>query len=162
MPRVRRSLRRHPAGREVRSAVMISSPAANNVSKLFLIALGGVAGALARYAVSGLGFRIFGEAFPWGTLLVNAIGCLLAGALWAVSERTVLPPGFGPLVFTGFLGAFTTFSTYGLESFNLLRDGQAGRALAYVAGSTLLGLALVALGYAGVRYLIGLFGTGTA
>lgn len=124
------------------------------MTKLIWIAFGGAAGALARYGVSGLGYRLFGTSFPWGTLLVNASGCLVIGSLWAVSERVVLPARFSPLVLVGFLGAFTTFSTYGLETFNLLRDGEWGLGLLNLVLSNVLGLLLIALGFAGTRFLL--------
>ncbi|MCB8923918.1 MAG: fluoride efflux transporter CrcB [Ardenticatenaceae bacterium] len=117
----------------------------NNL-RLLAIAAGGAAGALLRYTVSGLAYTIFGEDFPWGTLSVNLIGCLLIGFLWQTFENSTLSPQLRALIFVGGLGAFTTFSTYGLESVNLLRDGQMRVAVLNILGSNLLGLVAVFLG----------------
>ncbi len=126
--------------------------------KLLLIALGGALGALARYALSGLVYTWLGPAFPWGTLVVNLTGCYGLGLLWALSEMVPLPGPIPPLVFIGFFGAFTTFSTYGLESFNLLRDGELVLALLNLLGSSLAGLLCVALGSLTARLLLHLGG----
>ncbi len=126
--------------------------------KLLLIALGGAFGALARYTLSGLVYGWLGPAFPWGTLVVNLMGCYGLGLLWALSEVVPLPPPTAPLIFVGFFGAFTTFSTYGLESFNLLRDGELLLGLLNLLGSSLAGLLCVALGFLTARLLLHLGG----
>lgn len=118
-----------------------------------LIALGGAFGALLRYGVSGLTHRLAGASFPWGTLAVNLLGCLLIGFLWAFSEKVQLSPGVRLLVFTGVLGAFTTFSTFGLESFNLFREGEVGRGIVNILASNVLGLGCVFLGFIAARLL---------
>lgn len=110
------------------------------------IAMGGAVGALLRYAVSGLAYNLFGENFPWGTLSVNLLGCFLIGLLWQLFEQSALSPQLRALIFIGGLGAFTTFSTYGLESLNLLRDGQVRLSLLNVLGSNVLGIGCVFLG----------------
>lgn len=117
------------------------------MQKLLLIGVGGAIGALLRYALSGLAYRLLGETFPWGTLIVNVLGCFVIGILWAAAERTPLSPGMHVFVFTGTLGAFTTFSTYGLETFNLLRDGEVMSALGNVLASNLIGLGAVVAGF---------------
>ena len=114
--------------------------------RLIAIAVGGAIGALLRYAVSGLAYNLFGEAFPWGTMSVNLLGCLLIGFLWQTFEATALSPQLRALIFIGGLGAFTTFSTYGLESLNLLRDGQMRMGLLNILGSNLLGIVAVFVG----------------
>lgn len=114
-----------------------------------------------RYVVSGVAYRVLGELFPWGTLAVNLIGCFVIGLLWALSERTPFSPHGTVFLFTGVLGAFTTFSTFGLETINLFRDGQLLLGLANIVGSNLLGLAFVLLGFATARLLSLLFGGGT-
>ena len=93
-------------------------------TRILLVALGGALGAVLRYGVSGLAYRLFGSGFPWGTLAVNALGCLLIGLLWAAAERSPLSPQMSVFVFVGILGAFTTFSTYALETVQLARDGE--------------------------------------
>ena len=124
------------------------------MSKLVLIALGGALGALLRFALSALFYRQFGEAFPWGTLTVNLVGCFTIGLLWAFSEASVLPRTAEPFLFAGCLGAFTTFSTYGLESINLLRQGATSTALVYIFASNLLGLAFVVCGFLVARVFL--------
>lgn len=117
------------------------------MQKLLLIGAGGAAGALLRYALSGLAHRVLGETFPWGTLIVNIMGCFLIGLLWALAERVPLSAALHVFLFTGILGAFTTFSTYGLETFNLLRDGELMFGLINILASNLLGVASVIAGF---------------
>ena len=105
------------------------------IRKLLLIACAGGIGTLARYGLSGFIQRLIGGVFPWGTVVVNICGCLLAGLLWAaLEERYPIPGDVRAMVFIGFMGAFTTFSTYMLESGNLIQDGEWMRA----AGNMLL------------------------
>lgn len=124
------------------------------MTRLLLIALGGAAGAVLRYAVSGWTHQIAGEGFPWGTLAVNVIGSLAIGFFWGLSERTVFRPEVRPLLFIGVLGGFTTFSTYSLESFQLLRDAQYGWGVFNMLGSNLLCIGAVFVGYAGSRLVV--------
>jgi CrcB protein len=119
------------------------------VTKIFVLALGGAAGTLSRYWLSGAAQRLFGASFPAGTFAVNMAGRLLFGLLWGLFENRI---GFSPelrlLLLTGFMGAFTTFSTYMFESAALLRSGQHLLLVANVAGQSLLGLTLVLAGMA--------------
>ena len=124
--------------------------------KLMLIAGGGALGALLRYAVSGMALRLLGAGFPWGTLCANLLGCFLIGLLWVVAERAAFHPGVNPFLFTGLLGAFTTFSTYSLESINLLRDGEVLRGLLNIVVSNGLGLVAVLAGFVCAQWFIGL------
>ena len=119
--------------------------------KLMLIAVGGAAGAVLRYGVGGLVHRLLGPTFPWGTLVVNLSGSFLIGLLWAVTERVPVRPELSAFLFLGVLGAFTTFSTYSLESFHLLRDGEIRLGLTNILASNLGGLALVVLGFFAAR-----------
>ncbi|MGE4293764.1 MAG: fluoride efflux transporter CrcB [Desulfovibrio sp.] len=119
------------------------------MTKLFVLALGGAAGTLSRYWLSGAAQRLFDASFPAGTFAVNMAGSLFFGLLWGLFENRI---GFSPelrlLLLTGFMGAFTTFSTYMFESAALLRHGQHLLLFANVAGQSLLGLALVLAGMA--------------
>ncbi|GAB4388287.1 MAG: fluoride efflux transporter CrcB [Thermodesulfovibrionales bacterium] len=120
--------------------------------KLVAVGLGGLIGALGRYGLSGLVHRWLGGSFPYGTLAVNAAGCLLIGALmYLVEERSLLTPNLRLFLGIGVLGAFTTFSTFGYETVELLRDRQIWYAFMNVAGNVVLGIAAVIAGYAGVR-----------
>jgi fluoride exporter len=112
-----------------------------------LIGVGGFAGAIMRYLVDGVVSDRTGAAFPWGTLVVNATGSFILGLLFALTtERAILPAEVrGPLMI-GFVGAYTTFSTYMLESWSLIEGGAYGPALANLAGSVAIGLIAVSLG----------------
>jgi len=124
------------------------------VRSLLLIAAGGALGALMRHGVSAVVYRFVAPSFPWGTLAANLAGCFMIGALWAVSERVSFPPGLGVFLFTGMIGAFTTFSTYALESLQLMNRGDVPAGLANIAGSTLAGLFLVAVGMNAGRWIL--------
>jgi CrcB protein len=96
--------------------------------------------------VSGWAYALLGTGFPWGTLVVNLIGSFLIGFLWQLFANVPVPPNMRLLIFTGGLGAFTTFSTFALESFNLFRDGDFELGMANVLISDFLGIALVFVG----------------
>ena len=116
--------------------------------KLLLIALGGAAGALLRYALSGWVQRLGGISFPLGTLAVNVAGCALIGFLGGVfAGPTMIREEHRLALLIGLLGAFTTFSTFGWETFQLVNDGQLGRATANIVLSNGLCLLAVWLGY---------------
>ena len=121
--------------------------------KLLFLAAGGAIGTLSRYAVSGLAHRYFGSVFPFGTLLVNLLGSFAVGLLWGIFEIASLSPASRSFVFIGILGGFTTFSSYSLETLNLLRDGQVKVALMNVLLNNFLGLALAFGGFALARML---------
>lgn len=118
------------------------------MQKVLLIGLAGLLGTVGRYALSGLVARSFGETFPWGTLVVNIVGCFLAGLLfYLLQERNLVDPTTRAVVMIGFLGGFTTFSSFGLQTFTLLRDGEFWFASLNIIGSNLLGLLMVWAGY---------------
>ncbi len=114
-----------------------------------VIGSGGFLGALARYGLSGLVHRQMPLAtFPYGTLVVNLVGCLGIGVIAGLAEsRQLFGPEFRAFVLIGILGAFTTFSTFGYETFAMIRDDEYLRAITNVAMHVLLGLALLWLGY---------------
>lgn len=114
-----------------------------------LVGSGGFVGAVFRYGLSGLVQRSLPMAtFPYGTLAVNMLGCLLIGAGVGLADSRQL---FGPearlFAFIGMLGGFTTYSTFGYETFALLRDAEFLRAILNVSIHVLLGLAMVLAGY---------------
>ena len=118
------------------------------MQKTILIAFAGLVGTLIRYWLSGLVARQYGETFPWGTLVVNLIGCFLAGAIYYLSdERFLISPTLRTIILIGLLGGLTTFSSYGLQTFTLLRDGEIGLATLNIAVSNVLGLFMVWAGY---------------
>ncbi|MBN1943819.1 MAG: fluoride efflux transporter CrcB [Phycisphaerae bacterium] len=107
------------------------------------IALGGALGAMARYGLTEQVQKWLGPGFAWGTLSVNLLGCFLIGvAFHAISAVGPLPHEVRFLAVVGFLGAFTTFSTFSLEIVNFLRDGQFTTAAGYVLLSNIVGVGL--------------------
>lgn len=114
-----------------------------------VVGSGGFLGALARYGLGGLVHRqVPMAAFPYGTLVVNLLGCLLIGVLAGLADsRQVFGPEFRTFALIGVLGGFTTFSTFGYETIALLRDAEYLRAATNVGVHVILGLALVWLGY---------------
>ncbi len=119
---------------------------------LLQVALGGAVGAVLRYLTGLAAVRLFGTAFPWGTLVVNVAGSFVIGAL-----ATVLiargAQDWSPLLVTGLLGGFTTFSAFSLDTAGLVSRGEATSALVYVAASLSLSLAAVAAGLVAGRVL---------
>jgi len=105
-----------------------------------LIGLGSFIGGVSRYLLSQLIQNKALTSFPWGTLTVNVIGCLLIGIVFGISERSGLTNEWRLFLATGLLGGFTTFSAFSYESISLIRDGQAGSALLYIGCSIVLGL----------------------
>ena len=128
--------------------------------QLIAIGIGGAIVAVLRFIISGIAYNIFGPNFPWGTLVVNMIGCFLIGLLSRLFEEIVISPHLRVLVLVGGLGAFTTFSTYALENVNLLRDGQLGTALLNILISTIVGVVFVFLGIMLANYLSALIRSG--
>lgn len=114
------------------------------------IAAGGALGSVARFALSGLVAQHYGETFPWGTLLVNVLGCFVIGffaTLTAPDGRLLVGASGRHFFMTGVLGGFTTFSSFSLQTLNLVRDGDWARAAANIGGSVVLCLLAVWLGY---------------
>lgn len=116
--------------------------------KIFLIGMAGLAGTLSRYWLSGVVAKRYGETFPLGTLVVNLVGCFLAGLLfYLLQERFLVNQTMRTAVFIGLLGGFTTFSSIGLQTFTLLQDGEFGLAALNIGASNVAGLFLVWAGY---------------
>ena len=119
------------------------------MTKLAWLAGAGALGTLARYGVGGVVQRALGGAFPWGTLVVNALGCLLFGLVWALAEeRLVISGETRVILLVGFMGAFTTFSTFAFETSAMLRDAEWSFALANVLSQNVLGIACFFAGLA--------------
>ena len=117
--------------------------------KVVIIGLGGCAGAILRYLVVGGVHSLTKTAsFPVGTMTVNVAGCLLIGIGGGLMEsRQLFSPELRAFFFVGILGSFTTFSTFGLETFNLAKEGQWLASFGNVGLSLILGLAAVFAGY---------------
>lgn len=121
-----------------------------------LVVMGaGALGALSRWSVGRLSKHLWGPAMPFGTLIVNVLGCLLFGFIMqiALSGETFSKTTRLALT-TGFLGAFTTFSTFGYETFEFVKNGQWIYALGNVTANLLLGLLAVWLGVTAGKWLI--------
>jgi fluoride exporter len=117
-----------------------------------LIAIGGAVGSVARYGTYSLLLRATDRTqFPWGTLAANLLGCLLIGYINGLLSDRLIRPEYRFLAVVGFLGGYTTFSTFGWETAAYLRDGQYARAAAYVLANNVGGMALVMVGYAASR-----------
>jgi CrcB protein len=118
------------------------------MSKLFLIGLAGFIGTLSRYWMSGVVAKRYGETFPMGTLVVNLLGCFLVGLLfYLLEERFLINQTARTAVLIGLLGGFTTFSSFGLQTFTLIQDRQVGLAVLNITASNVIGLLLVWAGY---------------
>jgi fluoride exporter len=115
------------------------------------VALGGALGAVSRFALSGWIQRMMGERFPWGTLGVNLVGCFLLGFLVGRWERATAPASWRLLWGVGFLGAFTTYSTFALETGTMIRDGAWTGAGSYALLHLVLGVVAVFAGFAAAR-----------
>lgn len=127
------------------------------MSTILYIAAGGAAGAVLRYLVSAYAYRNFMEPLPWGTLAVNLIGCFAIGILWNLFENLAQSPNTRAFIFIGILGAFTTFSTFGLESFNLFKQGEIKFGILNILISNVGGIGLVFLGYFLSKYILHIF-----
>ena len=121
------------------------------ITGLLSVALGSVLGGMARYFISGFVARRAGETFPWGTLIVNVSGAFVIGIFGALAQddnSVFASPNPWLFAVTGFLGCYTTVSSFSLQSLALAREGERGRAAGYVALSVGLCLSAVASGFA--------------
>ena len=117
--------------------------------RLALLSVAGAVGTLARYGLSNLVQRFSPSEFPWGTLAVNAPGCLAFGVVWSLAEERMLISGATRIVLlVGFMGAFTTFSTFAFETGQMLDDSQWFTAAANLLAQNVLGVVLVLVGMA--------------
>lgn len=125
------------------------------MTNILLVGIGGFIGSVLRYLASGyVQQAVKSVDFPYGTLAVNVIGCFIIGFLAQLAEeRGAFTSESRLFVFTGFLGGFTTFSSFGNETLNLARDSQMMNAFANVGANVILGLLAVWLGRT-VAYLI--------
>jgi CrcB protein len=125
------------------------------ISALLCVVVGSALGGTARYFVSGVVARRLGETFPWGTMIVNVTGAFLIGILGALATHgSSLFAASNPWLFavTGFLGCYTTVSSFSLQTLALARDGEAALAVGNVVFSVLLCLGAVAAGFAAAGF----------
>jgi CrcB protein len=115
---------------------------------IVVIGLGGAIGAIARYLLGGAVHRLTPGFFPYGTFVVNVVGCVMFGLIIGLAEsRLTLGPAGRAFLLIGVLGGFTTFSSFTYESFELLRDGQVIQAAGNVAGQVVLGFMALWAGF---------------
>jgi CrcB protein len=105
---------------------------------LLFVALGGATGSVSRYLLAQWAQSLWQGGFPVGTLLVNVAGSFGIGVIFVLLERQIVHPDWRGVVMVGFLGAFTTFSTFSLEAVTLWESGEAGQALGYMLASVVL------------------------
>jgi CrcB protein len=119
------------------------------LAPLLLIGAGGFLGAIARYLLDARITAWTGGSLPWGTFAVNMTGSFVLGVLFAlIVERAALPADLRAPVLIGFLGSYTTFSTFALESWRMIEDGAWLYATVNLAGSVIIGVAAVVAGIA--------------
>jgi CrcB protein len=141
--------------------ITVSAALAANAGTLRLylwIAIGSACGGMARYWCSGVAARLFGETFPWGTLIINIIGSLVIGffaALTGPDGRVLVGPTARQFVMVGICGGYTTFSSFSLQTLNLVNDGEWFQAAGNVSLSVVLCLIAVWTGHA---FAVGLNG----
>ncbi|MDY8110652.1 fluoride efflux transporter CrcB [Fulvimarina sp. 2208YS6-2-32] len=122
---------------------------------LLLVMAGGGLGAGMRHLSNLAAVRFFGSGFPWGTAFVNVFGSFLMGVLVELLARKLgMSQHWRMFLASGCLGGFTTFSSFSLDTMNLIDKGAAGLAIAYVAGSVILGVAALFAGLLSVRALL--------
>lgn len=121
----------------------------SDITNVLAIAAGAVPGALSRYQLTEWTKAKFGTKFPYGTFVINLTGCLAMGFFFTISKGiTGYPKELDLLIRTGFLGSYTTFSTYGFDTLSLWRNKQTASTAFYWAGSAILGLIAVMIGVA--------------
>jgi fluoride exporter len=123
---------------------------------VLLIAVAGALGSVSRYGLSGWCYRALGDRFAWGTLVVNVLGSLVLGFIMEMTlAGDLVPRSLRPAVTIGFLGAFTTFSTFGYETLRFMEEGAYWAAGQNVLANLCLGLVAVWLGFVGARLFTG-------
>lgn len=124
------------------------------LKSLLIVGTGSFIGGAMRYLLSTYIKNMYGQTFPWGTLVVNLLGCFVFGIIFALfSKHNSADNTFCLLLTTGICGGFTTFSTFANESVQMIQNGNIGEFIGYMATSVIVGIALIALGYWIVKVL---------
>ena len=115
--------------------------------KILLLALAGALGAVARYGCTTIVQRAFSPDFPWGTMVVNMMGCFIVGLFWSLAEEKItISPELRVIILVGFLGAFTTFSTFIFETGSLMREASWTPAIMNILTQNAAGILLLLVG----------------
>jgi CrcB protein len=117
------------------------------IYKLLILSVGGSLGTTLRFLVYTLFEKHQDGGFPWATFTVNTLGSFIIGFLWGYFANHYLSPGLRMLIFVGFLGSFTTFSTFAFDNFSLLRDGEVKEMVFYLLATNFIGIGLAIGGY---------------
>jgi len=128
--------------------------------KFFYVVIGGGLGALLRYLLSAVIQKQSASLFPYGTLVVNLIGAVVIGFLWDLFQNITVSTNMRVFIFMDIIGAFTTFSTFSLGTFNLLKDKQYITALINIIVNNVFCIILVFAGSFAAKFLLKLFGKG--
>ena len=122
--------------------------------KIMMVAVGGSIGATTRYLVSTWAADKFGTNFPYGTLIVNVVGCFIIGAFMTLAtERMIVSPYWRLLITVGFVGGLTTFSSFSYETFKLLQDAEVMMAMSNLLANLILGFFGTWLGISVARFI---------
>lgn len=116
--------------------------------KILWLAAAGAVGTLARYGLGGLVQRWLGEGFPWGTMVINVLGCFAFGVVWSMWDRGAISDEMHIIILIGFMGAFTTFSTYMFETSRMVQDREFLVMALNLLGQNVVGFACLFLGIA--------------
>lgn len=122
--------------------------------KIIFLMLGGALGTLSRFYISGYSHKLLAGLMPWGTLVVNAAGAFFIGLFWGLFEMKDVSPHARMFFAVGFLGGFTTFSTFALETMNLLKANEIKLAILNVFANNTLAIVFVFAGYFLARFIL--------
>jgi len=124
------------------------------MATLGLVMLGGSLGAAFRWLLSQAIVNSINSSLPLATLSVNIVGSAIIGVVWSLSEKSILPPQIAALIIIGFLGSFTTFSAFSMETINLFRSGHVGTAILNVIMQNALCISAAGMGFYSGKFLL--------